>query len=94
MLKTIISYLITQLPDTVKIVLATLVIAVLAVSYMKLFQISEIKAYVDPIQSVNNSRFESMVKHSDYQFQLLRDDINSLRQQNTVIIDKLINNHK
>lgn len=90
MLKTIITYLITQLPDTVKIVLATLVIAVLAVSYMKLFQISEIKAYVDPIQSVNNSRFESMVKHSDHQFQLLRDDINSLRQQNTVIIDKLV----
>lgn len=90
MLKTIITYLITQLPDTVKIVLATLVIAVLAVSYMKLFQISEIKAYVDPIISVNNSRLESMVKHSDHQFQLLRDDINSLRQQNTVIIDKLV----
>lgn len=90
MIKSIITYLVTQLPDTVKIVLATLVIAVLCIVYVRTFQIAEISAYVDPIQASNNDRFELMIKHSDKQFQLLHNDIQEIKRQNSEVIKLLI----
>lgn len=74
------------LPDTVKITFASLVIAAISLGYVRVFMIEEIKAYSDPIQKVNEVRFSTILKHSDDQFQLMRDDLLVVKQQNSEII--------
>lgn len=88
MLKTVVSYLLTQLPDTVKIVIATLIIALLAVIYTRAFQIHEIRAYVDPIQSANDLKFQAILLHSENSFRLLSDDLKTVKEQNTRLIER------
>lgn len=74
------------LPDTVKITFASLVIAAISIGYVRVFMIEEIKAYSDPIQKVNEVRFSTILKHSDDQFQLMRDDLLVVKQQNSEIL--------
>lgn len=87
MLKTVITYLLSQMPDTIKVVIATAVIAIGAVIYSKTFMIEEIKAHVNPIQSYNEQRFITILQHSDRSFKLLRDDIKEVRRQNSILIE-------
>lgn len=87
--KTVLTALINAVPDTVKITIASLVIAGLGIVYIKTFMIEEIKAHSDPIQQGNEIRFQTLIKHSDNQFNLLRDDIKEVKQQNNKILEKL-----
>lgn len=89
MIKTIVTVVTSSIPDTVKITIASVVIAVLGTMYVKAFMIDEIKAHVNPIQSHNEYRFETLLRHNDNQFNLLRDDIRAVREQNQAILNKL-----
>lgn len=89
MLKAIFSYLITQLPDNVKLVIASCIIAGACLLVNQAMTIDVVKSYVDPIQSANEVKFTTILKHNDLQFQLLRDDIKAVREQNSKILEKL-----
>lgn len=86
MLKTVVTYLLSQMPDTVKIVIATAFIAIGAIIYSRIFTIEEISAYVNPIQKYNEQRFQTLLQHNDRSFNLLRDDILEVKRQNNKII--------
>lgn len=78
------------LPDTVKIVIATLIIAIVSIGYIRAFQVEEISAFITPIQETNNARFEMIQKNNDYQFKLLRDDLREVKKQNREVIELLL----
>ena len=96
MAKTIIlsllQFLVTKLPDTWKIIIGVFILMCIGLFTLRNLSIQESRAYSNSLQDTNTAKFESMVKYNDAQFQLLRDDINSIRNQNNEIIKILIKN--
>ena len=109
MLKTVVisilNFLVNKLPDTWKIIIGVFILFSIALYFLRGIGISESKAYSDSLHALDTLKFEAvvkyndvqitnMVRHSDKQFELLRNDINSLRKQNSDIIKILINKNK